>query len=186
MTEKVVTLDTLIPLREQWRAAGRRVVFTNGAFDLLHVGHVRYLQAARALGDLLIVGLNDDASVRGYKGPTRPLVPAEERAELLAALACVDHVVLFSEPTATRLVAALEPDVYVKGGDYSAGSNAPGGKPLPEAEAARATGGEVVIVPFVPGRSTTGLIERIQRQARAERDDERGGIGRGGRGEAAD
>jgi D-glycero-beta-D-manno-heptose 1-phosphate adenylyltransferase len=183
LIDKVVTLDTLVQLREEWRAAGRRVVFTNGAFDLLHVGHVRYLQAARALGDLLIVGLNDDASVRGYKGPTRPLVPAEERAELLAALACVDYVVLFSEPTATRLVAALEPDVYVKGGDYSASDAGNGGKPLPEAEAARAAGGEVVIVPFVPGRSTTGLIERIQRQARAE---ERGGINRGGRGEAAD
>ncbi|HUS16951.1 MAG TPA: adenylyltransferase/cytidyltransferase family protein [Chloroflexia bacterium] len=179
--EKVVPLEALVEQRAAWSDAGRRVVFTNGAFDLLHVGHVRYLQAARALGDLLIVGLNDDASVRGYKGPGRPLVPATERAELLAALACVDYVVLFGEPTATRLVTALAPDVYAKGGDYSGGGDS-AGKPLPEAAAARAGGGEVVIVPFVPGRSTTGLIERIAAVARWT---EREAAGRG-RGEAAD
>jgi len=162
----VVTLAELVRLRSAWRAAGRRVVFTNGAFDLLHVGHVRYLQAARQLGDLLIVGLNDDASVRGYKGPARPLVAADERAEILAALACVDYVVLFGEPTATRLVEALAPDVYAKGGDYRAASGA-AGKPLPEAAAARAGGGEVVIVPFVPGRSTSALIARIAAEAPA-------------------
>jgi D-glycero-beta-D-manno-heptose 1-phosphate adenylyltransferase len=174
--DKVVTLDMLLRLRPGWREAGRRVVFTNGAFDLLHVGHVRYLQAARALGDLLIVGLNDDASVRAYKGPTRPLVPEDERAEVLAALACVDYVVLFGDPTATRLVEAIRPDIYAKGGDYAAGGQGEG-KPLPEAGAARAAGAEVVIVPFVPGRSTSGLIARIEAGARS---------GRGKRGEAAD
>src|SRR6476661_4029741 len=150
----VLPLPPLQIIRAQARAAGQTVVFTNGAFDLLHVGHVRYLQAARALGDLLIVGLNDDASVRAYKGPTRPLVPEDERAEVLAALACVDYVVLFGDPTATRLVEAIRPDIYAKGGDYAAGDKG-AGKPLPEAAAARAGGGEVVIVPFVPGRSTS-------------------------------
>ncbi|HMA34278.1 MAG TPA: adenylyltransferase/cytidyltransferase family protein [Chloroflexia bacterium] len=168
MVAKIVALADLVRQRDAWRAGGQRVIFTNGAFDLLHVGHVRYLQAARALGDLLIVGLNDDASVRGYKGPDRPLVTQDERAELLAALTCVDYVVLFGEPTATRLVAAIQPDIYVKGGDYSAGDPAAAGKPLPEAAAARAAGGEVVIVPFVPGRSTTGLIRRIRDANRGE------------------
>jgi rfaE bifunctional protein nucleotidyltransferase chain/domain len=113
--------------------------------------------------------------VRAYKGPSRPLVPAAERAELLAALACVDYVVLFGDATATRLVEAIRPDVYVKGGDYSAESGTPG-KPLPEAAAARAGGGDVVIIPFVPGRSTSGLIERIRAGERAalRRDPERG------------
>jgi len=179
--EKVVTLEALMALRPAWRAAGQRVVFTNGAFDLLHVGHVRYLQAARALGAVLIVGLNSDASVRAYKGPTRPLIAAAERAELLAALACVDYVTLFDEPTATRLVTALAPDIYVKGGDYQ---DAPGaaGKPLPEAAAVQAAGGAVHIIPFVPGRSTSGLIERIEAAGRAET---RAGRSTG-RGETAD
>ncbi len=162
----MVSLETILQQRPAWRAAGRRVVFTNGAFDLLHVGHTRYLQAARALGDLLIVGLNSDISVRGYKGPDRPLLPAAERAELLAALGCVDYVVIFDDPTATRLVEAIAPDVYVKGGDYDDSEAGAAGKPLPEAEAARAAGGEVRIVPFVAGHSTTGLIERIRAGAR--------------------
>ena len=157
------------------------MVFTNGAFDLLHVGHVRYLQAARALGDRLIVGLNSDSSVRTYKGPTRPLIAAAERAELLAALACVDFVTIFEEPTATRLVEALAPDIYVKGGDYQ-GAPGEAGKPLPEAAAVQAAGGEVHIIPFVPGRSTSGLIERIEAAARAET---RAGRATG-RGETAD
>ncbi|MGI8586248.1 MAG: adenylyltransferase/cytidyltransferase family protein [Chloroflexia bacterium] len=180
MLEKVVSLEEILRRRAEWREAGKRVVFTNGAFDLLHVGHLRYLQAARGLGDLLIVGLNDDASVRTYKGPGRPLVPADERAELLAGLECVDYVLPFGDATATRLVEAIAPDVYVKGGDYAAG-----GKPLPEAEAARAAGGEVVIVPLVAGRSTTGLIDRIR--ASASRDAEAlDRLGRSGRGEDAD
>lgn len=168
----VLDLPTLLPLRAQARAAGQLVVFTNGAFDLLHVGHVRYLQAARALGDMLIVGLNSDASVRAYKGPSRPLVTQDERAELLAALACVDYVTIFDEPTAEALVAALQPDIYVKGGDYrptadgSAAARAPGSdpvdKPLPEAAIVQAYGGRVVIIPYVPGKSTTNLIERIR------------------------
>ena len=131
----------LAALGAEARAAGRRVVFTNGIFDLLHVGHLRYLRAARALGDLLVVGLNDDACTRRLKGPRRPIVPQDERAELLAALEPVDRVVLFGEDTAVALIEALRPAVYVKGGDYAATPGAVG-KPLPEAAAVRACGGD--------------------------------------------
>ena len=165
---KITTLDSLLPLRPAWRAAGRTLVFTNGVFDLLHLGHVRYLQEARALGDVLVVGLNSDASVRRLKGPSRPLVPQAERAELLAALSCVDHLVVYDTGTAEHLVAALQPEVYVKGGDYARpAAHEPGAlppplpKPLPEAEVVRAYGGRVVLVPYLKGYSTTELIERI-------------------------
>jgi D-beta-D-heptose 7-phosphate kinase/D-beta-D-heptose 1-phosphate adenosyltransferase len=130
-------------------------VFTNGCFDLLHVGHLRYLMAARALGDRLVLGLNDDASVRRLKGPTRPLVVEDERAELLAGLECVDFVTLFPEATADALLATLKPHIYAKGGDYTPDT-------LPEAPTVRAYGGEIRIITFVPGRSTTGLVEKIQ------------------------
>jgi D-glycero-beta-D-manno-heptose 1-phosphate adenylyltransferase len=133
-------------------------VLTNGTFDILHVGHVRYLEAARDLGDILVVGINSDASARSNKGPGRPVVPQAERAEIVAALRCVDCVTIFDEPTAVHLVEALHPDVYVKGGDYD------GSKPLPEAEAAHAYGGEVRIVPFVPGHSASELIENVKRK----------------------
>lgn len=162
---RVVSWEALARLREAWRRTGRRLVFTNGCFDLLHVGHLRYLRAARAHGDLLVVGLNDDASVARLKGPSRPIVPAAERAELLAALEPVDYVVLFGEETAGGLVAALRPEVYVKGGDYAAG---PGqaGKPLPEAALVRGYGGEVRVVPLLPGHSTSALLAHIQRMER--------------------
>jgi rfaE bifunctional protein nucleotidyltransferase chain/domain len=137
------------------RAGGGRLVVTNGCFDLLHVGHVRYLQAARALGDFLAVGLNSDASTRRLKGSERPLVPEAERAEILAALACVDAVVLFDEPTAEALVAALQPEFYVKGDDYSQAT-------LPEARVVQAYGGRVHLLPTVAGRSTTDLVARIR------------------------
>jgi rfaE bifunctional protein nucleotidyltransferase chain/domain len=140
--------------------AGQRLVLTNGNFDLLHVGHLRYLQAARGLGDCLIVGVNDDASVRQAKGPRRPIVPAAERAELIAGLACVDLVTIFGEPTASELVRLLRPDIYVKGGDYAAPGTT-SGKPLPEAPDVQASGGQVVILPLTPGASATGLIERV-------------------------
>jgi D-glycero-beta-D-manno-heptose 1-phosphate adenylyltransferase len=156
MTERVLTLVELEALRPAWSDGGQRMVFTNGTFDVLHVGHVRYLQAARSLGDLLVVGINSDVSARGYKGPGRPVVPQDERAEIVAALRCVDYVTIFDEPTAEHLVAALRPDIYVKGGDYD------GTKPLPEAEIVRAYGGEVRIIPYVAGRSATELIERMR------------------------
>jgi len=143
-------------MRAEWREAGQRLVLTNGTFDVLHVGHVRYLGAARRMGDILVVGVNSDASVRGYKGPGRPVVPQDERAEIVAALRCVDYAVVFDEPTAVGLVEALRPEVYVKGGDYD------GSKPLPEAEAVRGYGGAVRIVPYVAGKSATGLIRRMK------------------------
>lgn len=157
---EVIDRAALAAIRASLRARRLRVVLTNGVFDLLHVGHLRYLRAARAEGDCLIVGVNDDASVQRYKGPLRPIVPAAERAELVAGLACVDYVTIFGEDTASELVLALQPDVYVKGGDY-AGPGGTSGKPLPEAEVVRANGGVVAIVPLVPEASSTGLIERV-------------------------
>jgi rfaE bifunctional protein nucleotidyltransferase chain/domain len=130
---------------------------TNGHFDLLHVGHVRYLQGARDLGDALVVGLNSDASTRARK-PGRPLVPQEDRAELLAALACVDAVVIFDDLDARALVAALSPELYVKGGDWGR----PGGSQPPEAEIVAGYGGRVIYLPYVPDHSTTRLIRRIR------------------------
>ena len=116
--DKVIGLAELRPLRAAWRQESKTLVFTNGIFDLLHLGHVRYLQAARSLGDALVVGLNSDASTRRLKGTTRPLIPQADRAALLAALACVDYVVIFEQDTAESIVAALQPEIYAKGGDY--------------------------------------------------------------------
>jgi rfaE bifunctional protein nucleotidyltransferase chain/domain len=137
------------------RQASKRVVLTNGVFDLLHVGHVRYLAEARALGDVLVVGLNSDASTRALKGPDRPVVNERERQEVLEALRMVDAVIPFGDATAHGLVEALRPDVYVKGGDY--GSHEP-----PEAPAVRAYGGQVRIVQLVEGRSSSDLIAAIR------------------------
>jgi rfaE bifunctional protein nucleotidyltransferase chain/domain len=137
------------------RAAGRRIVFTNGCFDLLHVGHVRLLSAARALGDLLVVGINADESVRRLKGPGRPILPLEQRAELLAALRAVDLVVAFSEDTPLELIRRLRPDVLVKGGDWSP-------EQVVGREVVEAAGGQVVIVPLVEGSSTTALVRRLR------------------------
>jgi D-glycero-beta-D-manno-heptose 1-phosphate adenylyltransferase len=149
-----VTLDALLAALEPRRAAGQRVSFTNGTFDLIHVGHLRSLEQARAQGDLLVVGVNSDVSVRSYKEPGRPIVPQAERAELIAGLACVAFVVLFDEPTAERLIATIRPDVYVKGADYAE-------KPLPERPVVEAYGGRIVLIDLAAGRSTSGLIARI-------------------------
>ena len=137
------------------QAAGRKVVFTNGCFDILHAGHVRYLNAARAAGDVLVLGLNSDASVRRLKGESRPINEEEDRAEVLAGLAAVDYVVIFDEPTAEPLVELLKPDVYVKGGDYTV-------ERLPEARIVASYGGETVLIPEVPGRSSTNMIKKIR------------------------
>jgi D-glycero-beta-D-manno-heptose 1-phosphate adenylyltransferase len=137
--------------------AEQRLVFTNGCFDILHVGHIRYLTAAKKLGDILVVGLNSDDSVRQLKGPDRPINSEADRAEILAALSAVDHVVIFQEPRVSRLVTLLKPDLYVKGGDYSIDSLDRG-----EVDALRSVGAEIKIVPLVPGRSTTRLINAIQ------------------------
>ena len=155
---RVVTLAELVEMRPGWRLAGLHLVLTNGTFDLLHIGHIRYLEEARRLGDILVVCINSDESVRGYKGEGRPVVPEAERAEVVAALRSVDYTVIFNEPTAERMVETLQPEVYVKGGDYGEG-----GKSLPEAEAARSYGGEVRIVPFVQGHSASDLIRRVER-----------------------
>jgi rfaE bifunctional protein nucleotidyltransferase chain/domain len=137
------------------RAAGRRVVFTNGVFDLLHPGHIRYLAQARALGDLLIVGVNSDRSVQANKGPDRPITPEAERAEVLAALSCVDGVVVFEEETPHEIIAAIQPDVLVKGADWAA--DAIVGRDVVEAR-----GGKVVRVPVEAGYSTTAIVARIR------------------------
>ncbi len=143
--------ERLVPLR----ARGGRVVFTNGCFDLLHPGHVRYLAAARGLGEALVVGLNDDASVRRLKGAGRPILGASERAEVLAALAAVDHVVLFAEDTPKALIAALLPDVLVKGADWATAD-------IVGREEVEAAGGRVERIDVVPGVSTSELVRRIR------------------------
>jgi len=154
MTDKMLDLETARAVAAAARERDRRVVLANGCFDLLHVGHVRYLAAARALGDLLIVGLNSDASVRRLKGPGRPLMPAAERAELLAALAAVDHVVVFDDDTADRLVTVLRPAVHAKGTDYTRDT-------VPEAATVRATGGEVAIAGDPKEHATRDVIAEV-------------------------
>ncbi|MBQ3972524.1 MAG: D-glycero-beta-D-manno-heptose 1-phosphate adenylyltransferase [Selenomonadaceae bacterium] len=139
------------------RRGGQRIVFTNGCFDLLHAGHVRYLARARAFGDCLVLGLNTDASVRRLKGPSRPINREEDRAEVVGALKSVDYVVLFGEETAEALIAEVRPAVYVKGGDYTL-------ETLPEAKIVQSYGGRVEFVDMVAGRSTTNVIERIRQE----------------------
>jgi D-beta-D-heptose 7-phosphate kinase/D-beta-D-heptose 1-phosphate adenosyltransferase len=150
-----VTIPEGAALVERLRAAGKTIVFTNGVFDLLHVGHLRYLQQARALGDALIVGINSDRSVRAVKGADRPITPAAERAEILAALASVDAVVVFDEDTPHTVIAALQPDILVKGADWAA--DAIVGRDLVEAR-----GGRVVRIPIEPGHSTSAIVEKIR------------------------
>lgn len=154
---RILSLDDALRWRREQATLGITVSFTNGHFDLLHVGHVRYLQAARALGDLLMVGVNSDSSA-GARKPGRPIVPQGDRAELLAALACVDAVVIFDDLTAEELVDTLRPDIYVKGGDW----NRPGGPQPPEADIVARHGGQVVFLSYVPDRSTSALIEKIR------------------------
>ncbi len=153
---KIKPLEELLPLIDGLRRQGNKIVFTNGCFDLLHAGHASYLAQARSLGDVLIVGLNSDSSVRALKGSERPLVPQEDRALLLASLSFVDFVVLFDELTPHRLIEAIKPDIHVKGGDYTEAD-------LPEAPLVRSYGGQVVILPKVEGRSTTELVQRIRK-----------------------
>jgi rfaE bifunctional protein nucleotidyltransferase chain/domain len=155
MFPKLQTPQQLAALRDDFAAAGKKLVFTNGCFDLLHVGHVRYLQAARALGDALLVAVNGDESVRALKGPTRPINSEEDRAEVLAALGCVDYVTIFHTERVTDVVRIIRPQVYAKGGDYTVASLDPG-----ERAALEAAGAEIRILALVPGKSTTGIIEK--------------------------
>jgi D-glycero-beta-D-manno-heptose 1-phosphate adenylyltransferase len=155
MKAKILGLDEMLDERERLRASGRRLVFTNGVFDLLHVGHVRYLAEARALGDALVVAINSDESVKELKGPNRPVFTQAERAEILAALKHVDYVTVFNDVSPRRLIAALLPDVLVKGGDYVLDQ-------IHGREEVEAAGGRVISLPFVPGASTTAVLERMR------------------------
>ena len=150
----LIPADKIEVFCEALREAGQQVVFTNGCFDILHAGHVRYLQKARAQGDCLVLGLNSDASVRGLKGPTRPINSELDRAEVVGALKAVDYVVIFGEQTAENLIAKVRPAVYVKGGDYTLDT-------LPEAKIVQSYGGRVHFVKMVEGRSTTNVIKKI-------------------------
>jgi rfaE bifunctional protein nucleotidyltransferase chain/domain len=155
MMGRVLSQDELLQLAGRERRGPRRVVFTNGCFDLLHPGHIHTLETARSLGDLLVVGVNGDRSVRSLKGPERPLVPDAERAEVLAALAAVDFVVIFDEDTPREIIARLLPDVLVKGSDWGAGEI------VGRAEV-EAAGGRVVSIPFEPGYSTSDILKSIR------------------------
>ncbi len=154
--DKIVDRATAVARVADARRAGKRIVFTNGCFDLMHVGHVRYLAAARDAGDMLVVAINEDASVRRLKGPERPLVPEDARAEVLAALAAVDLVTTFGEDTPAEVIAALLPDVLVKGADWAPDQVV--GRDVVEAH-----GGRVALIPVVEGFSTTALVERLRR-----------------------
>ena len=153
---KLKTLPQLVSILNNKKRALRKVVFTNGCFDILHLGHVRYLTKARSLGDLLVIGLNKDSSVRKLKGPTRPVTPEKERAEVLSALACVDYIVFFSDKTPERLIRALRPDFLVKGGDWKK-------EQIVGSAFVESYGGKTRSLPFVKGFSTTGLIEKIKK-----------------------
>jgi rfaE bifunctional protein nucleotidyltransferase chain/domain len=158
VTPSILRPADLPALGEAYRAAGRVVVWTNGCFDLLHAGHARSLRAARALGNVLVVGVNADESVRRLKGPGRPILPEGERAELVAALGCVGHAVVFDEDTPEECLRLLKPAVHCKGADYAP----PHGKPIPEAALVESYGGRVVFLPLVEGLSTTELVRRVQ------------------------
>lgn len=153
----LIAKDDIEVFCEILRKGNKRIVFTNGCFDILHAGHVRYLAQARALGDCLILGLNTDASVRRLKGDQRPINSELDRAEIVGGLRSVDYVVLFGEPTAEDLVSRVRPDVYVKGGDYTP-------ETLPEAKIVSEYGGQIKFIPMVEGRSTTNVIEKIKQQ----------------------
>jgi rfaE bifunctional protein nucleotidyltransferase chain/domain len=153
---KLKTARELAEIREKMQAEGRRLVLTNGCFDLLHVGHVRYLQLARDLGDALAVAVNSDDSVRALKGPTRPITAEQDRAEVLAALGCVDFVTIFPSVRATGVIEAVRPHIYVKGGDYTVETLDAG-----ELAALQAAGAEIRILPLTPGASTTDILKKL-------------------------
>jgi len=155
MSGKIVSRDELRAERRQLRGLGKRLVFTNGCFDILHVGHVRYLQSARALGDALLVAINSDRSVRELKGAGRPVMNEQERAEMLAALGAVDYVTVFDDTSPRALIAEILPDILVKGGDYQPDE-------IHGREEVEAAGGRVMSLPFVEGASTSSIIERIK------------------------
>ncbi len=154
MKQKIRARRNLLKIIKDLKAKGKRIVFTNGCFDLLHIGHVRYLEQAKALGDILVVGVNSDSSARKLKGPKRPILPEEQRAGILSGLGCVDYITIFSEIDPLKLITSLRPDVLVKGGDWTREQTV--GK-----EVVERSGGKVVILPFVKGASTSTLINTI-------------------------
>jgi D-beta-D-heptose 7-phosphate kinase/D-beta-D-heptose 1-phosphate adenosyltransferase len=154
LKEKIKSKEDLYDIVEELKKKGKRIVFTNGCFDLLHLGHVRYLEKAKSLGDILIVGVNSDPSVQSLKGPGRPILPQEERTEILSSLACVDYVTVFDELTPLELISFLRPHVLVKGGDWTK-------EGIVGKEVVERSGGEVIVLPFVEGSSTSSLIETI-------------------------
>jgi rfaE bifunctional protein nucleotidyltransferase chain/domain len=156
---KVQKLAQVVEQRERWRAEGKTVALANGVFDLIHVGHVRYLEGAKELADCLVVAVNSDASTRAYKGPGRPHIPEGERAEMVAALACTDRVLVFDELNVRSIIRALKPDVHVKGTDYTPDS-------IPEADEVRAYGGRVAVAGDPKNHSTTELAQRLQSERR--------------------
>jgi rfaE bifunctional protein nucleotidyltransferase chain/domain len=156
--DKIIAWDKLPEWRNQFRASGKKLVVTNGCFDILHLGHVTYLETARNFGDALLVGINSDAAVRGLKGAGRPVNSESDRAEVLAAFESVNGVCIFTDKTATKFLTAAQPDIYVKGGDYTLDT-----LNQDERRAVENSGGKIVIVPFVPGKSTTSLLEKISR-----------------------
>jgi rfaE bifunctional protein nucleotidyltransferase chain/domain len=154
---KIYTREQLIAVRAEWKRAGKRVVFTNGCYDVLHPGHIRLLESARSLGDVLILALNTDASVQRLKGPTRPLISEDQRAELASALAAVDAVTFFNEDTPRELIAAVLPDFLIKGADWT--------HFIAGREEVEAAGGKVLALPLEPGYSTTGILEQVLARA---------------------
>jgi len=154
MKEKIKDRKTLHRIIEDLKAKGKRIVFTNGCFDLLHIGHIHYLEEAKALGDILVVGVNSDRSVRNLKGPNRPILPEEERSEILSGLGCVDYIAIFGEATPLELISSLQPHILVKGGDWTQETTV--GREIVET-----SGGKVVILPFVQESSTSNIIEAI-------------------------
>ncbi len=155
---KIIAWDQLPAWRAALRASGKKLAVTNGCFDILHLGHVTYLENARNFGDALLIGVNSDAAVRGLKGPTRPVNSETDRASVLAALQSVDGVCIFADTTATKFLAAAQPDLYIKGGDYTLET-----LNQDERRAVETAGGKIILVPFVPGKSTTALLEKITR-----------------------
>jgi rfaE bifunctional protein nucleotidyltransferase chain/domain len=156
--DKIIAWDKLPAWRDAMRASGKKLVVTNGCFDILHLGHVSYLESARNLGDALVVGINGDAGTRQLKGPGRPVNSESDRAAVLAALASVDGVCVFADKTATKFLSAARPDIYVKGGDYTLDT-----LNQEERRVVESAGGKIVILPAVPGKSTTALLEKISR-----------------------
>jgi rfaE bifunctional protein nucleotidyltransferase chain/domain len=156
--DKIIAWDDLPAWRRQFRSTGKKLVVTNGCFDILHLGHVTYLETARNFGDALLIGVNGDAAVSSLKGPGRPVNSESDRAAVLAALQSVDAVCIFADPTATKFLAAAQPDIYVKGGDYTLET-----LNQDERRAVESAGGRIVLVPFVPGKSTTSLLQKISR-----------------------